>query len=59
MAAIAKILIIETEIASIHANNGNIITMPTPINIKLRQPHHEPFSSRFSFIACLESLMQM
>ena len=59
MATIAKILIIETVTASIHANNGNIIIMPMPISTKLRHPHHEPFSSRFSFVACLEFLIQM
>ena len=55
----AKRLIIETVTASTHANKGSIIIMLMPINIRLIHPHHEPFSSLFSFIASFDFLMQI
>ena len=55
----AKMLIIETVAASTHANKGSIIIILMPTNIRLIHPHHEPFSSLFSFIASFDFLMQI
>ena len=59
MATMAKMLIIETVAASTHANKGSIIIILMPTNIRLIHPHHEPFSSLFSFIASFDFLMQI
>ena len=47
---------IDTMIASIHANNGSIIITLMPISTKPRQPNQDSLASFFSFSAFLMPL---